>query len=396
MTIANLIPEIVAKLTEPDLYWDETLKGFGLNVRRDARGNIQRRWIIQYRVGTKQRKFKLGDARKLSAKQARKKAEELFARITLGQDPQGERKQERAVPTLTFAGAVEQYLDLKKLSVRHSSLRVTTLYLTHPRYFPSLHKMPLDAITQSHVASRLDAIHAASGAPTCSRARAHLSAFFTWAMRRGHCAQNPVIATEAIKSGPGRERILSDDELRVVWNSCRDDDLGRVIKLLVLSGCRAREIGGLKWSEIHDDAIHLPPERTKSGRAHRVPLTNMMREVIEQVPRMVDRDCLFGERTDTGFTSWAKQKQMGDGISERWTPHDLRRTFRTGLGRLGIPPHIAELCIAHRKGGVEAVYDRYRYDREIAAALHVWSDHVRSIVDGVEKKIVNISTYKQA
>jgi integrase len=314
----------------------------------------------------------------------------------LGQDPQAERKQERAAPTLTFADAVEQYLTLKKLSVRHNSLRVTALYLTHPKYFGVIHKTPLDKITQNQIASRLDLIHAQSGAPTCSRSRAHLSAFFTWCLKRGHCAQNPVIATEAIKSGPGRERILSDDELRVVWNSCRDDDLGRVIKLLILSGRRASEVGGLRWSEIHDGAIHLPPERTKSGRAHVVPLTPMMRSVISSVPQMVGRDCLFGERTDTGFTSWAKQKRMGDGISERWTPHDLRRTFRTGLGRLGIPPHIAELCIAHRKGGVEAVYDRYQYDREIAAALHVWSDHVRSIVDGVERKLVNISTYKQA
>jgi hypothetical protein len=69
MTIANLIPETVAKLTDPDLYWDETL-----NVRRDARGNIQRSFIIQYRIGKQQRKLKLGDAAKLNAKQARKKA----------------------------------------------------------------------------------------------------------------------------------------------------------------------------------------------------------------------------------------------------------------------------------------------------------------------------------
>jgi integrase len=348
MTIANLTPEFVARLTEPGLFWDQELKGFGCLCRRDARGNLARSFIIQYRVGKQQRKLKLGDAAKLTVKQARKKAEELFARITLGQDPQGERKQERAAPTLTFADAVGQYLTLKKLSVRHSSLRVTTLYLTHPRYFP-FGKMPLDKITQSQVASRLDAIHAESGAPTCSRSRAHLSAFFTWSMRRGHCALNPVIATEAIKSGPGRERILSDDELRIVWNSCRDDDLGRVIKLLLLSGLRASEVGGLRWSEIHDGAIHLPPKRTKSGRAHVVPLTPMMRSVIDSTPKMLHRDCLFGERTDTGFTSWGKLKRLGDGISERWTPHDLRRTFRTGLGRLGIPPHIAELCIAHRK-----------------------------------------------
>ena len=99
MTVKNLIPETVAKLTDTDVYWDETLKGFGLNVRRDARGAIRRSFIIQYRVGKQQRKMKIGDAAKLGVDQARKKAEKLFAQITLGQDPQGERRQERAHAT---------------------------------------------------------------------------------------------------------------------------------------------------------------------------------------------------------------------------------------------------------------------------------------------------------
>ena len=68
MTIANLIPQTVAKLTEPDLYWDTTLKGFGLNVRLGAGGKIRRSWIIQYRVGKQQRKLKIGDAAKLDVK----------------------------------------------------------------------------------------------------------------------------------------------------------------------------------------------------------------------------------------------------------------------------------------------------------------------------------------
>src|SRR5262249_25806867 len=121
MSIANLIPETVAKLTEPDLYWDEKLKGFGLNVRRDARGVIRRSWIIQYRVGKQQRKLKFADAAKINAKQARKKAEELFAQITLGQDPQGERKQDRAAPALTLRAAVEKYVEMKEAEVREGT-----------------------------------------------------------------------------------------------------------------------------------------------------------------------------------------------------------------------------------------------------------------------------------
>jgi integrase len=71
-----------------------------------------------------------------------------------------------------------------------------------------------------------------------------------------------------------------------------------------------------------------------------------------------------------------------------WTIHDLRRTFRTGLGKLRIPPHIAERCLNHSKGGIEAIYDRYHYEHEIKAALVLWSDHVREITTGVAPTVV--------
>ncbi len=71
-----------------------------------------------------------------------------------------------------------------------------------------------------------------------------------------------------------------------------------------------------------------------------------------------------------------------------WTLHDLRRTMRTGLGKVGVQPHIAELCINHVKGGVEAIYDRHKYQREIKSALALWSDHVQSIVEARDRKVV--------
>jgi hypothetical protein len=62
-----------------------------------------------------------------------------------------------------------------------------------------------------------------------------------------------------------------------------------------------------------------------------------------------------------------------------WVLHDLRRTMRTGLGRIGVAPHIAELVINHVRGGIEAVYDRHKYEGEVKAALAAWADHVMTI-----------------
>ena len=88
MTVLTLDRKTVAGLSEGEgLYWDTKLKGFGLLARRDANGTIRRSFVIQFRFDNKQRKIKLGDAAKINVDQARKKAEKLFAQITLGVDP---------------------------------------------------------------------------------------------------------------------------------------------------------------------------------------------------------------------------------------------------------------------------------------------------------------------
>jgi hypothetical protein len=73
-----------------------------------------------------------------------------------------------------------------------------------------------------------------------------------------------------------------------------------------------------------------------------------------------------------------------------WTLHDLRRCTRTGLGKIGVPPHVAELVINHVTGGVQAIYDKHRYEREIKQALAQWADCVLALVEGRDSKIVSL------
>ena len=151
--------------------------------------------------------------------------------------------------------------------------------------------MLVTKVTRSDVSSAINKITVASGAHSASRARVHLSASYTWCMVNGHCESNPVLNSVIPKTPASRDRVLSDSELAAIWNVCNmNTDFGRIVRLLILSGCRRQEIGSLRWSEIHNDAIHLPPERTKNGRAHVLPLTPLMRTIIESVPQMVDCD----------------------------------------------------------------------------------------------------------
>jgi len=199
--------------------------------------------------------------------------------------------------------------------------------------------------------------------------------------------------TEGIQS---RDRVLSDEEIRIIWNACNEDAAGRVTKLLLLTGCRRDEIGALRWSEIEAGVLTIPGTRTKNGRGLVLGLPAVAIELLAALAKQNGGDFVFGRGGDTPFSGWSAAKLRLDArivITNGkplapWTLHDLRRTMRSGLGMLGIPPHVAELAINHVKGGVEAIYDRYRYQREIAAALALWSEHVLAVVDGRESNVI--------
>ena len=192
-----------------------------------------------------------------------------------------------------------------------------------------MHSLALDQITRKDVASRLNRISLDSSSIVAGRARATLSALFVWAMQAGIVEANPVIGTAKPKEGPSRDRVLSDAELAAIWQACGDDDHGRCIKLLILTGAGRQEIGGICWSEIRFRARHVDAAsgRSKNGRAHTLPLLPAMLAIIKAVPRMASRDQLFGARGN-GFTGWSHGKPGLDqrsGVKD-WTTHDIRRS----------------------------------------------------------------------
>ena len=101
---------------------------------------------------------------------------------------------------------------------------------------------------------------------------------FAWVILDNGKLTNPVIGTRKHKEAP-RERWLSDGELGAIWNDAPDNDYGRIVRMLLLTGQRRDEIGSLRWPEVDTDAktITLPATRTKNGREHLVPLSGWPR-----------------------------------------------------------------------------------------------------------------------
>jgi integrase len=240
---------------------------------------------------------------------------------------------------------------------------------------------------------------------------------FSWAIGEGLITSNPVTGTKRTDE-KSRDRVLDPAELRAIWNLLEDDHFGAIMKLLALTGQRAAEIAGLRWSEIAASvdgatllplsAICLPPARTKNHREHSIPLSKAAGEIIEAQPRRTTadgelRDLIFGFG-EGPFSGWGKSMAaLNKRIAEKagralphWTPHDLRRSFATHAGGLGIQPHIIEVILNHVSGfraGVAGVYNRQAYDAEKRTALAIWADHLLAIVDS---RASNVAPFKRA
>ena len=394
----KLTPATIRSLSLPEGKIDETftdddLPGLGLRIRAGG----SKTWVYRYKLGNRFRRVTLGALAAMTSAQARKAAGDLHAMVRLGRDPAGERDEGRARAAETVAAALQAYLPYQQSRLRPRSYAEVERHLQ--KHWRSLHVMPLTAIDRRAVASRLAVIAEQSGPVQANRARASLACFFGWAIREGLADANPVAATGK-RPERSRERVLSLDELKAIWNATADaSDYSAVIRLLMLTGARLNEIAALRWSEIHHDRIILPAARTKNDRQHEIAVSRPARATLAARPRRPGRDLIFGRRHSRPLSGWTELKA---GLDARiaaareeplpaWTHHDVRRSVATHMAEIGVQPHVVELVLNHVSGhkhGVAGIYNRATYEREKAAALSLWGEHLLAAVEERESKVV--------
>ena len=325
----------------------------------------------------------------------RKKASDILAKARLGQDVAGEKKAARAKKFLTVGELIKRYLAAKQSEIRPTYFVDMTRYLE--RYWASLHAVGIEHVTRTDIVSGLKKIAEEHGKVTADRAKAAISGFFAWAIHEAYLEATPVYSIRRHATNGSRERVLSERELVEIWQACRGDEYGEIIRLLILTGQRRRELGDLAWSEVDFEKaqIHLPSARTKNKLPHIVPLSMAAIEILRDLPQRIDRDLVFGEG-EGGFQGWARAKRaldtrinakravMGLKPLSSWVLHDLRRSFNTLMNQKGIAqPHVIEAILNHisgHKAGVAGVYNRSVYAVEKRAALEAWGQHVIALV----------------
>ena len=213
-----------------------------------------------------------------------------------------------------------------------------------------------------------------------------LSSFFQWCLSRDLVETSPVTVKKTKQED--RERVLTDAEIKTFWNGCAElgPIFGPLFQLLLLTGCRRDEVAAMERAEINGDVWSIPGSRTKNGQPLDVHLTPQALATLALMPHVEGCAFVFTTNGRTYSTGFSKAKTALDKLAPivDYTLHDLRRTFATGLAKLGVIGPTIERCLNHTVPGVAGIYNRYEYAPEMAAAWKLWSDHVANIVKAAQ------------
>lgn len=395
----KLTTTIVAGLALPEgksdvIFWDDAIPGFGIRVRSSGR----RLWVFQFRIGNQQRRMTLGVTTAVTAADARKAAEKLYAQTQLGQDPAATKIEHQARSAETFGAAVELYLGRQKSRLRSRSYEAVERHLI--RTASSLHRLPLAKVDRRAIAALLARVATAASDATANRTRSSLSGLFAFAIQEGLLGDegNPVTGTET-REERSRDRLLTDDEVAAIWAALGEGDYADIVRLIVLTGARRAEIGSLKWDEVDLERglVSLPAGRVKNGHSHSIALSTPAVAILKA--RLRDRETVFGTGKN-GFNSWGDGRiKLDRSLREAgvqmppFVLHDLRRYLSTTMHeRLSVQPHIVEACLGHvgHKSGVAGIYNRSTYLAEKARAMAIWADHIGAVTGDSERRVVPI------
>ena len=143
------------------------------------------------------------------------------------------------------------------------------------------------------MAKRLAEIARDNGPFAANRARAALSALFNWSIGEGFVDDNPVAGTHLPTEEVKRDRVLSDDEVALIWQHAGAGDFGVILRMLLLTAARRDEVGAMAWTELQGATWTIPAERTKNGRPHELELPPAAMALLANHPAREGRDLVF-------------------------------------------------------------------------------------------------------
>jgi integrase len=357
----------------------------------------RRGYAVRYRFAGKPKKLTL--PRGLSLAEARAQAAAAMADVERGIDPADEKKTAEAkkaeAAENTLHAVAKVYMQLAGAKLRSAKSRQSIL---DRLLLPRLGSKPMDQIEREHVIRVLDRVEVENGPRMADMALAVLGRILNWYEIRTSRFRSPLVrGMQRVKpSERARTRMLSDEEIKRVWDACGDERLhiyGAAFRFLLLTGARRSEATGMKRSEIKDGVWTLPKERSKNGQEIVRPLSRAALKIIATVPIITGSELIFTVsgaspvHLDSGRDNSKKRLDQISGV-HGWVIHDLRRCARSLMSRAGVQYDAAELCLGHRLPGglIRRTYDTHNFVAEKRRAFELLAREIDRILHPDEGK----------
>jgi integrase len=332
-------------------------------------------FAARFRFHGRPKKLSLGT---MSLAAARKAATHALHEAKEGRDPalakQQAKAEQRTVAATTFRSVAERYMTLvAKMRRDGDQVTFNGNIRTAPRILrdlerailPTLGHRPVVEIRRSEIVALLDKIDMESGSVAADRALALIRSVMNWYATRADNFVPPIVRGMARTSTKerARERTLTDDEIRAIWNSKESGAFPALVRFLLLTGARRAEAARMTWEELDGGNWILPASRNKTKKDLIRPLSAAALAVIGDQRS----DCPFiFSKGRKAISTFSRDKMAFDattGVSG-WRIHDLRRTARSLMSRVGVNSDHAERCLGHVIGGVRGTYDRHEFYAE--------------------------------
>jgi len=378
-------------------------------------------WYVFRRIDGKLVRLRIGAWPEYGIKKARTKAGRVEEDIEAGKHPKPQQARQKADKRhsreVDYARLFERAAEAwQEHHLPGLADQTQTMYKRAcRRLVAEFEGRDIGTIKRGELVRFLDSLKAASesGVPA-NHAAATIRLIFGYAADRLELETNPAAGLKNPAKVKSRDRVLSRAEIRIVWRAAEmaGYPYGHAIRFQLCTGQRIGEIGDIRRDDLEGDSWKL--SRTKTGKRIDVYLAHHARSILDDCPDFGDDAPFFSassQSLDDG-TQRARSLQP-DGfhlalkrhirprldaaaheldlprIREHWTPHDLRRTVRSGLtGWAGVFPDIAERTINHSIGGIRAVYDHADYRAHEAEALKAWDAELSRILAGEQATVV--------
>lgn len=340
-------------------------------------------FLYIYEVNGKRKQHNLGKYPHTTLAEARKKYYAALEAFHRG-EPLVKPPAEEPPSILLIKGLISDYKQANPKDTRWAKTKASSF----ENKLKDWHDRAVESITKQDAIRRIEQ-ERAIGDGAARNLNKIACALFQHAVDRDIILANPFLGIKKIIPAirnKNRNRFLSEREIKTVWNGITTgtgfEVTQRALKLILVTAQRPGEVAGMHRREIDGDWWTIPAERAeKGGRAHRVFLTATAKELIGDGKGYIfpsPKKSESGHLTRIALSARVTAANCY-GVPH-WTPHDLRRTARTNLSRLGVKDEHAEAVLNHAKQGMIQVYNQYDYDNEKRVALERWEEELLALV----------------